>query len=383
MPAVYFGLKKRDKMTKINKILNIALNKSNKILVRVNGRLDSRSIEVLMDEEVEKHLKSEMRPILYVGCRYDYGNSAAGLSYEHYNFYHTLLNMGCSLIYFDYDRIKQKYGIEKMSEMLREAAYYYHPDILFYFHFHDWIKHSVWKEISNELPTRTVIWLADDHWRYGETKPVWELFNLVVTTDRKGYEKRMKKGFSNVLLSQWGCNHFLYNNLNLPKIYDVSFVGRCYGERENFISILKRDGVNVATFGQGWKNSGRIPQAELIRIYNQSKISLNISVSFASKEDKIQIKGRDFEAPGCGGLLLTRDAEQIADYFIPGEEIMTYQDANDAAEKIKYYLKNEEEREKIAKKGYERVMREHTIENRLLKIFAFKIMEDKKNKNEK
>jgi spore maturation protein CgeB len=239
----------------MNKILNIALNKGNRILDRIYSKLDNRSIEVLMDEEVEKHLKNNKKTILYVGIKYDCGNKDRGLSFEHYNFYLALLHMGYSIVYFDYDRIKQKYGIEKMSEMLREAVYYYHPDILFYFNFHDWIKHSVWKEISKELPTRTIIWLSDDHWRYEETKPIWDLFNLVVTTDRKGYEKRKKERFSNVVLSQWGCNHFLYRKLNLPKIYDVSFVGRCYGERQGFIETLKRQGIKVTTFGQGWEET--------------------------------------------------------------------------------------------------------------------------------
>jgi spore maturation protein CgeB len=352
-----------------NKILNIAINKCSRILYHVYNKLDNRSIEVLMDEELEKHLRTNKKTILYVGIKYDYGHKDWGLSYEHYNFYHALLNMGYSLIYFDYDRIKQKYGIKKMSEMLREAIYYFHPDILFYFHYHDWIGHSIWKEISDELPTRTIIWLSDDHWRYEETQPVWKLFNYVVTTDRKGYEKRMKEGFSNVVLSQWACNHFLYRKLNLPKIYDVSFVGRCYGERENFVNTLKRNGINIATFGQDWGNGSRVSQADLIKIYNQSKISLNLP--FASEGDKIQIKGRDFEAPGCGSLLLTKDTKEIAEYFVPGEDIIVYQDASDAAEKVKYYLKKEDKRETIAKKGYERTLREHTIEKRFLEIFAF------------
>ena len=356
----------------MNKIMNIALNKGNKILDQIYGKLDNRSIEVLMDEEVEKHLENNKKTILYVESKYDYGNKASGLGYEHYNFYHTLLNMDYSLIYFDYDRIKQNYGTEKTSKMLREAVYCYHPDILFYAHYQDWIKHDVWREISNELPTKTIIWLTDDHTDYERERQVWELFNLVITTNRKGYEKRKKRGFSNVLLSQWACNHFMYKNLNLPRIYDVSFVGQCYGERPSFIDTLKRNGIKVKTFGKGWENSSRVSQADLIKIYNQSKISLNLSFSHDTPTGYIYtIKGRDFEAPGCGSLLLTRDAKEIAEYFVPGEEIITYEDANDAAEKIKYYLKNEDEREKIAKKGYERILREHTWEKRFLDIFEF------------
>jgi spore maturation protein CgeB len=355
----------------LNKGIKIVVNKSSRILDQVYAKLDNRPIEVLVDEELEKRLNNNKKTILYIGSRYDYGYKDQGLSFEHYNFYHALLHMDNSLIYFDYDRIKQKYGNKKMSQILREAVYYFQPDILFYFHFHDWIEHDIWKEISKELPTKAIIWLADDHWRYEETKPVWELFNLVVTTDRTGYEKRIKEGFTNVLLSQWGCNHFLYKNLNLPKIYDVSFVGRRYGERENFIATLRRGGVNVATFGPGWENFGRVSQAELIRIYNQSKICLNIGFSFASNGDKTQIKGRDFEVPGCGSLVLTKDTGEIVNYFIPGEENVTYQDAHDATEKIKYYLKNDDEREKVAKKGYGRVMKEHTIEKRVFEILEF------------
>jgi len=193
------------------------------------------------------------------------------------------------------------------------------------------------------------------------------LFNLVCVTDSEGFEKRQKEGFNNVHLSQWGCNHLLFKNLGLPKIYDVSFVGRCYGKRREFVDTLRNHGLDIRTFGLGWKGGGRVPQSELIRIYNQSKISLNIS--FASSGDKTQIKGRDFEAVGCGSLLLTRDTKEITSYFVPGEEIVTYTDSNDALKKIEYYLKNEDERKKIAKKGFERLMREHTMEKRVTDIF--------------
>ena len=350
--------------------INKALSKANKILHGIQAKLDNRAIEVLMDEELEKHLKCSKKTILYVGIKYDYGNKDWGLSYEHYNFYHTLLNMGYSLIYFDYDRLNQKYGIKKMSQILHEAVYYYHPDILYYYHYHDWIEHDIWREISNELPTKTIIGLGDDHWRYEETRPIWELFNIVVTTDEKGYEKRKKERFNNIFLSQWACNHFMYKNLNLPKIYDVTFVGQPYGKRAEFIKNLKQQRIDVTIFGRGWKNANIVSsQSEFIRIYNQSKICLNMQ--YASVGSSMQLKAKDFLAPGCGSLLLTNDTKQIAKYFIPDKEIITYTDATDAAEKIRYYLKNEDEREKIAKRGYKRVMEEHTYEKRFLEIFDF------------
>ena len=299
-----------------------------------------------------------------MGIKYDYGHPEWGLSYEHYNFYKTVEVMGYSLIYFDYMKLSQKYGTKIMSELLLEAVYYYNPDILFYFNFHDWVTHDIWKEISDKLPTKTIIWLGDDSWRFDETKPIWELFNLIVTTDKTGYEKR--KGDYNVFLSQWACNHHLYRKLNLTKIYDISFVGRCYGKRKEFIELLRENGINIITFGQGWEGSGRISQADMIRIYNQSKIVLNISKS--SRGDKIQIKGRDFEIPGCGSLSLTQESEEIKEYFEPGDEIITYKNIDESIQKIKYYLKHEKELNRIANNGYKRILREHTYEKRFEKI---------------
>lgn len=356
----------------MNRLLNKAIGKGYRLLECVPRNLGVNSVEVLMDKEIEVHLKKGRKTILYVANRYDYGNKHWGLGYPYYNWYHTLLNMDYSLVCFDHDRILQRYGAKRMSQMLREAAYCYQPDILFYFHSKDSIDHNIWSEISDELPTKTIYWQTDDHHQYENTRSIWELFNFVITTDRKGYEKRREEGFNNVILSQYACNHFIYKNLNLPRIYGASFMGRCYGDRQVFIDALRVEGIDIPTFGLWWRGgfSGRITHSDLIRVYNQTKVSLDLSL--ASRGDGIiAVKGRDFEAPGCGSLLLTQDTEEITEYFIPGEEIITYQDANDATEKINHFLANEDELENIAKRGYERVLRDHTWEKRFSSIFSY------------
>jgi len=323
-----------------------------------------QATEVIVDEILEKRLIPKQKTVLYVGIKYDYGHPEWGLSYEHYNFYKTLEAMGYSLLYFDYMTLSQKYGTLKMSKILQEAVYYYNPETLFYFNFHDWVGYDVWKDIGGST-TKTIIWLGDDSWRYEETRPIWELFNTIITTDRAKHEKRKKEGFDSVL-SQWACNHMLCRKLNLPKVYDISFVGRCYGERKEFIERLRESGINIVTFGQGWKGGERVSQAELIRIYNQSKIVLNISKS--SRGNKTQIKGRDFEVPGCGSLSLTQKSEEIKEYFEPGKEIVTYKDIEDAIYLINYYLNHEKELKVIACNGYKKTIKEHTYEIRLKEI---------------
>lgn len=334
----------------------------------IHRPFDGRSINTLADQELEKDVRPGRRTVLYVGIRYDYGFKDQGLSFEHYNFLHTISNMDLNFIYFDYDRLMRKFGSEKMSKILLEAVHFYRPDYIFYFHFKDWIPHEAWREVSQESGSRTIIWLSDDHWRYEESRTVWELFDLVVTTDTDGLEKRRREGRDNVVLSQWGCNQFLYRKADLPKAYDVSFIGSNYGNRGEFIEFLRSNGVEVVAFGSGWSGSGRVSQSELIRILNQSKICLNIS--FAGKGGKVQIKGRDFEVPGTGSMLLTKRVQGIDRYFKPGEEIVTYEDEADCLAKIRQYLADDAARERIADAGHRRALKDHTIERRLRDIFS-------------
>lgn len=344
----------------------IPVNLKRIIKERYNRMTRLRSIEVLSEECIEKNIVSKKPLILYIASRYNYGDPTRGLGYEHYNFYNTFLRLGYSFIYFDYDRIAKNLGARRMSLMLREVVYNYQPEFLFYFHYRDLVNHSVWREISNELSVNTIIYLADDFWRHKLTRPIWSLFNVIVTLDKDAYSERIKEGFSNVFFSQWGINPFIYRDLKLERKYDVSFVGQAYGKRFRIIDILRKAGIEVHTFGHGWPNKKRIYQSDLIKIYNQSKIVFNVSYS---SHGNLAVNARDFEAPACGSLLFTHDIPDIYNYFIPGKEIVTYRNFDDAIEKIKYYLNHDRERKIIAKAGYERISRCHKYEKRFNEIF--------------
>ena len=81
------------------------------------------------------------------------------------------------------------------------------------------------------------------------------------------------------------------------------------------------------------------------------------------------VKARNFEVPACGTFELTEDADDLRDYYKLGEEIVVYKGDKDLVEKVGYYLAHPEEREEIARRGYERTIREHSIERRYEDIF--------------
>lgn len=369
--------------------------------------------------------------ILYAAMKYDYGKPEQGFSFEHYNFYHSLLHMGHDILYFDYMTLMQQHGRDRMNRRLKEVVALEKPDLLFAILFTDQFDPLVLHELT-ETRLQTVNWFCDDHWRFDNYSRDWApCFTWVVTTAASALPKYASLGYCNVIKSQWGCNDVLYRKMNMPMKYDVSFIGQPHGNRRQVIAALRKAGINVYVWGGGWE-SGRLSQEGMIRVFNQSRINLNLSnaskptdaslpvipptvcpsdtvrsrlsrsldvVPFGSQVKLMrkswfsglcgpltaspeseptenpdvyysdQIKGRNFEVPGCGGFLLTGMAENLGQYYEIGKEVVCFDDRHDLIEKVRYYLKHEDERAVIAKAGYERTLREHTYARRFSEIF--------------
>lgn len=77
---------------------------------------------------------------------------------------------------------------------------------------------------------------------------------------------------------------------------------------------------------------------------------------------------RTYEVTGLGALLLTDRAEKMKNLFVPDEEIVTYSSIEEAKEKIAFLYNHPKEMERIAKKGHEKTMKEHTIFKRAEKM---------------
>lgn len=81
------------------------------------------------------------------------------------------------------------------------------------------------------------------------------------------------------------------------------------------------------------------------------------------------VKARHFEISACGAFQLTFYVEGIEHHFDIGREIVVYQNIYDIIEKIKYFLKHEDEREKIANNALTRSVKDHSLEIRFKKLF--------------
>jgi hypothetical protein len=136
---------------------------------------------------------------------------------------------------------------------------------------------------------------------------------------------------------------------------DVGFCGSLIGNREAWLNLisskfnLKKD---IFVIGN-----------EMVRSLSSYKIAFNINIA-----DDVNF--RTFESTGAGALLLTNYTPNLEKLFKVGEEIVVYQSAEDLISLIEYFLKNEEERQKIASLGQLRSENYHSYDVRSKQLIS-------------
>jgi len=282
------------------------------------------------------------------------------------------------------------------------------PDVCFAgFNEYD-LGRELFSRIKNETTTTTVLIGDDDTWRWERVGKYFGLcFTWVLTYDSRAIAKYRRIGCKNVIHHQPGVDLNVYRKIEgVQKDIDVSFIGLWSKPRERLIAYLRSNGINVFVRGRGWPE-GQLAQDDLVSVINRSKIALSLNTTafywgwrplvrcffrrayfgesgLSIKLDirhffdnvrmwfdkrNLQVKSRHFEVPACGTFEMTQDADDMRDYYELGKEIVAYVDERDLVEKIQYFLKHDEEREAIAKRGYERTLRDHSTERRFEDVF--------------
>ena len=132
-----------------------------------------------------------------------------------------------------------------------------------------------------------------------------------------------------------------------------AFGNRC--EMHGLTSLKKNLYFNARYGFPGWISP--IPQSQYMPLYQRAKIGFNVH-----NRGKFTIGSfRLYELPANGVMQISDGDEYLKEFFNEGQEIIGYSNADDLIDKIRYYLKHEDERIKIARMGYQRAMRDYRI----------------------
>lgn len=131
---------------------------------------------------------------------------------------------------------------------------------------------------------------------------------------------------------------------------------------KNYVSLEQRpslsNGVDATIAA---RSQSALFGIDMYRKLCGSQVTLNshidISAQYASNM-------RLYEATGVGSCLLTDWKPNLPELFEPDIEVVTYRSVEEAVEKVRYLLANEDERHKIATAGQRRTLRSHTFDIR-------------------
>jgi spore maturation protein CgeB len=304
------------------------------------------------------------------------------------------------------------------------------PVDLFFSYFYDACVLPETLDAIRAMGIRTVNWYCNGSYQMNLVAEISPHYDFCLVPEKFRLDDYRRLG-AHPLYTQEAANPNIYKPYDVPVEFDVTFVGQAYGDRPDYIRYLLDAGIDVRVWGVGWQQYGaglakfadagmwqrygylarklltaegqrralkklrsrfgmhdggarglvRLPpqviggvlgDEDLVRMYSRSKINLGFSScgnTHETRERILQIRLRDFEVPMSGGFYMVEYMEELEEFFDIGREVVCYRDREELADKIKYYLAHDAEREQIRAAGYRRCLRDHTWHKRFQTAF--------------
>lgn len=146
---------------------------------------------------------------------------------------------------------------------------------------------------------------------------------------------------------------------------DVSFTGSPYDDRAEFLMTLaEKFDVPVQITGPNWRRVlGEARAAKYVTggllnftAYRENIWKSKINLAFVTHSNEDDVAHKAFEIAACGAFLLAERTPGHCAAFEEDKEAVFFSTVEECAEKARYYLNHEAEREAIARRGRERAV---------------------------
>jgi spore maturation protein CgeB len=275
------------------------------------------------------------------------------------------------VITYEYTRRIFEIGLTRANQEVVALVRNLHPKYVVWLSSFYELLPSTFDAIRSE-GTIVVGWFFDDEIGFETYSRDWiSHLDYFVTNDKEAVAKYRALGAA--AFYSLPCVGEGKEDLPAPntKTHDVVFVGRRQPGRDAIFERWEKLGLVLETFGPGW-GSGPLTYDGMLELFRTTKVNLNVSVAYSPRLGVVrQLKARPFEVCLAGGFLLTDDAPGLSDCFRVGEEIACYSGDADLIEKSAYYLSHEDEREGIARRGWQKARSAYSSSSIIGEIFGF------------
>ena len=185
----------------------------------------------------------------------------------------------------------------------------------------------------------------------------WQLGSFAALCDRSKTEE-------GIMALKRDIDVIFIGALHLNKMPLIAAIKKELGShlRIHGLTSLKRNVYFNVRYGfPGWVRPVKF--SEYVPLYQRAKIGINVH-----NRGKFSVGGyRLFDLPANGVMQVSDGGKYLDDFFAVDKEIAAYENAQERITKVKYYLANDDARERIARAGFRRVQKDYRISDLLIK----------------
>jgi spore maturation protein CgeB len=175
-----------------------------------------------------------------------------------------------------------------------------------------------------------------------------------------------------------GCDPSVHRPLRVREPFraNVVFAGSASPYRVALLSQLVE--FELAVWGPGWMKTGLreycrgelLSMDNYVRAYAGAAVGINLHRNEQSLHSDGALNARLFEIAGIGTAQAVEQRPDLAAYFVPDEEVMTYGGIEELREKIRHALADQAYRERMASQARQTALRRHTYMHRMGELLA-------------
>lgn len=286
--------------------------------------------------------------------------------------------------------------VKGVEELLAKDLDYFKPDVVFGYDY-SYLMDENCTKLVNSLDCKNLFFYFADEPKsklsQGGKKGLYERLREIKSTVFI-WDKDFLGDFENTVYMPLGVNPFKYI-ANFSKYnHAITFVGRPLTEarqrvlcelvkvfknklsifcfEKHFLQSVEEireknllDEGELAVYSKCWKGFVK-KEEEMAKIYNSSKINLNIT-----EQGKSSLNYRVFEVLASGGFLLTDERDDLKTLFRGNRFIETYKNTTDLIDKIDFYMQNLNIAQRMAQMGRFKCIEHHSVHSRAKAILKY------------
>lgn len=235
---------------------------------------------------------------------------------------------------------------------------------------------------------QTVLWTVDPVESTGDFNSIIKAAPFYDHIFCGGTEAQEVLGNEGIATTRWlpfACDPAYHRKVDMPPeekaryASDVVFVGAYYPNRWAVFRELKE--FNFVIWGSNWHKAEGVGISgiqiqdlflqpwEWVKVISSSKIAVLIHYQ-GTKYPCYQASPKVYEWLACGCFLLVDRQPDVFALFKDGEHLVGFDNVEDLKEKIRFYLKHDNRREKIAAQGQKEVLSKHTFAHRIREMMS-------------